>query len=1306
MLFRIYILFILCFSFISKGQTNTSLKSQYDSLMALKQYSLAVNKAKEIRTYERRLLGDTSINNVLNLLYIANAFTSLNNDSSLSYYDLAINTLSKQNRVTNWLNALAHYNKGIVYESKQDSKSAINELNISAKQLEELNLKNTNIYFSSIYKLGSLYKLVNDYSSSIDYFTKSFAFIRRDEFDTYLLPAIENVSDSYYLLKDFDNAKKYHQMYLQTVGEIHGYNSTNYINALNNFGFFYFRIKQYDKALIYYGQVLERLKSTNYDDSLNLAIFNRNIANCKMELGQHESARDFYLKSYIIRKTKSGINNKDGADILYDLGNINYKLFKYQIAKQYYEHALSVSDSINGINNMYSAMILRQLGNLFVDTYDYDAAEKCLKRSKEIRNKIVGVNDPKYLIILNDIAILYETQNKFDLAETEYRALIELTELNHGKNNPELLFPLVNLGLLNEKQGRFKESLKLYNRSIEIYDSNNLNEPIKYINLLNRIGMSYLSMGYFSNAENYFQNAFKICETNSLNNTDRYYEIINSLGLLYMQTEDYRKSEEMFLKAISYYKEIKKDPLDISKLLNNLAILYSKIGNYEKSVRICNEVINIRSKLDLKDNLLLADTYVSSAALALNYNKVDSTTLNNLLIAKATYEKLLLQSSLNYMNILNCIGMYYSHNGEWLKERKIYQQILENKIDSSENKLVLVHVLKNMANNYLGQNEYEDAILYQRKSLSLSRSVFGVNSSGYLSSLNNLILTFASKQDYDSAFKYTQELHELKRKEIINNFQWMSGVEKENYIKANLIYSYNIYSVTSYLYNQNNKVLEIAFNQALLSKGILLESNRQFDEKIRTLKDTALLNKYNLLKQLKYSSAKLHSQSYYINDRIRELDYLADSLEKTLTRASVEYSNIKNSLTLGINEIRKNISKEEAVIEFVRMYNFKEKKFYYCAFILKGNDKNLDFVNLCSEEELLKYAPENELGELYELLWLPLESKLNNVSNIYYSPDGLLNNIPFHALYTLVNENRVYTADKYSLHQLISNRVLVNKQNEPQIFDVNIALFGGINYNDYPVLDKDTIIDQSNEIEFLLKQSLADKKNTRTGISFLPGTKKEINNISKLLKDSKWTIDVYENKAASENNFKALTGKNNRTILHIATHGFSFPDKDENKSDNVAYMIKGDEQYKAANNPMIRSGLLFSGANITWKGMADSLVMKTNEDGVLTAYELSQIDLKNTKLVILSACETGKGFIQGSEGTFGLKRALKLAGVDNMIVSLWKVPDDATMEMMTLFYNELIKTKKPISSFEKAQKFMRFKYPTEPKKWAGFVLIR
>jgi CHAT domain-containing protein len=118
------------------------------------------------------------------------------------------------------------------------------------------------------------------------------------------------------------------------------------------------------------------------------------------------------------------------------------------------------------------------------------------------------------------------------------------------------------------------------------------------------------------------------------------------------------------------------------------------------------------------------------------------------------------------------------------------------------------------------------------------------------------------------------------------------------------------------------------------------------------------------------------------------------------------------------------------------------------------------------------------------------------------------------------------------------------------------------------------------------------------------------------------------------------------------------------------------------------------------------MLAKTGEDGILTALEVSNLPLRNTKLVVLSACETGLGKIEGSEGTFGLKRGFKLAGVEQIIVSLWSVPDKETMELMELFYTDLSKTHSAVISFEKAQKEMRIKYPSEPEKWAGFVLVR
>ena len=161
-----------------------------------------------------------------------------------------------------------------------------------------------------------------------------------------------------------------------------------------------------------------------------------------------------------------------------------------------------------------------------------------------------------------------------------------------------------------------------------------------------------------------------------------------------------------------------------------------------------------------------------------------------------------------------------------------------------------------------------------------------------------------------------------------------------------------------------------------------------------------------------------------------------------------------------------------------------------------------------------------------------------------------------------------------------------------------------------------------------------------------------------------------------------------------------------NKSSEILISQNRSDCLDAPEDPMLRCSLMLSGSNISWTGNPQGMIEQTGDDGILTAAEVANMDLSNTKHVVLSACETGLGKIEGSEGTFGLKRGFKLAGVEQLIVSLWSVPDKETMELMTLFYSDLTQSLNQVSSFERAQKEMRLKYPTDPEKWAGFVLVR
>jgi CHAT domain-containing protein len=165
-------------------------------------------------------------------------------------------------------------------------------------------------------------------------------------------------------------------------------------------------------------------------------------------------------------------------------------------------------------------------------------------------------------------------------------------------------------------------------------------------------------------------------------------------------------------------------------------------------------------------------------------------------------------------------------------------------------------------------------------------------------------------------------------------------------------------------------------------------------------------------------------------------------------------------------------------------------------------------------------------------------------------------------------------------------------------------------------------------------------------------------------------------------------------VLHIATHGFFFPDPNS-KSDGPSFTI--------ADDPMIRSGLILAGAEHGWK--TGKPLRPDMEDGVLTAYEISRMNLRNTELVVLSACKTGLGDIQGNEGVYGLQRAFKIAGARYLLMSLWEAPDKPTQEFMEAFYAEWLDKSRPIpDAYRAAQAQMQGRYEN-PYFWAGFVLV-
>jgi CHAT domain-containing protein len=325
---------------------------------------------------------------------------------------------------------------------------------------------------------------------------------------------------------------------------------------------------------------------------------------------------------------------------------------------------------------------------------------------------------------------------------------------------------------------------------------------------------------------------------------------------------------------------------------------------------------------------------------------------------------------------------------------------------------------------------------------------------------------------------------------------------------------------------------------------------------------------------------------------------------------------------------------------------------------------------------------------LYQAIWQPLEQALQGAKTVYYAPSGLLHKVSFAALSPATG---TYLGERYELRQVGSTGVVTRrKQNSISATD-RFLLAGGIQYNS-----------DTTSIKFW---------------SYLPGTLEESKGISNTLSSKKHPVKQLLGKEASEASFKQEAPK--AEVLHIATHGYFFPDleqekealKKSTKSKGEVLAFRGDTEGWIGNslyanwnfvqnsNPMRRSGLALANANDVWtRGLG-----LESEDGVLTAQELSNTDLRKAKLVVLSACETGLGDIKGSEGVFGLQRGLKQAGAGSIIMSLWRVPDKETSEFMQVFYSNLLSMKDIRKAFVFAQKTMQKKY--DPYYWAAVVLV-
>jgi len=709
--------------------------------------------------------------------------------------------------------------------------------------------------------------------------------------------------------------------------------------------------------------------------------------------------------------------------------------------------------------------------------------------------------------------------------------------------------------------------------------------------------------------------------------------------------------------------EILEEMADYYKSIHNAVTAYRLICLSQLEKRYCGQTLTDEDYLK-EASYMFGEQLLNDSVLRSRIQKIADKDIVSKQVQKAS----------------ELLGLSYASSLTDFEKGIHYYQKAANIAHESKDSLSEAKYIAEIGTIYFALKEYNKAFAYMQKSEKTN-----------LRLRNRELLTLMTHIPNDSIVKIRFPfLYESTTKQLKKQMLDTNSEGREMLVR---LMPYSILKSMIYYYPNLPVCADIAYNSILLYKGLLQNTQKTVSEYIANSNDNNLKKQYDKLQilrgkeELYESTLELATQSQIENTELELL--ILENLSKKKVLADLE---------ITWDDVRKKLGKEDVAIEFIEINKqecFDRSAFCYGALILRRDYKHPVFIVLDSKETIdnnidsllhsvksssrLILSRWNTASErLYNLIWGKLIDYIHPGDNVYFSTDGLMHKTPIELLSDGFGN---YANEKYNMFRLSSTRELCKKRKEGIS---NVILYGGLLYDAKP---------QGQEVDSLDAFQHYEDSSERSGWNYLPASETEVDSISSLLVSHRINVIKKKGLDGTEESFKDLSGLD-LSIVHIATHGFYFPQKETQYLDYF--------QSQMDISPMKRSGLMMTGGQTAWTGKKN---IEQEHDGILTSEEISTIDLSNVSLVVLSACQTGLGDIDtGAEGVIGIQRAFKLAGVQSLLMSLWKVDDNATSYMMQTFYSRMLSGETKHNAFKAAQQEVRKKHPN-PYYWAGFVLL-
>lgn len=1086
----------------------------------------------------------------------------------------------------------------------------------------------------------------------------------------------------------------------------------------------------YDLALCNLSKITQNDNYSNklrHTISLNKANSYTTEALLQKSLANYNKAIELELKSLTIRNNICGNESFESSISLNNLSTYYSDLGKYKKAIELATAAISIQErTIARTSPDYTASLNNLAGYYFLKG-NYAEAIRLATEILNLDEIIFGNEHPNYAITLSNLATYKSAIGEYSEAlELEKNASI-IYEKTLGKDHLTYARSLSSIANYNSILGNYKEAISLNTETLKIYEKTLGKEHPTYALSINSLAELQVHIGNYPMATKLFTQALETAKKSLGPNHSAYATILHNMATCISILGDDRKAITLEKEALSIReKALGKESNAYSVSLHSLAVLNSSTGNYVEAIKYETESLNIIKKTLGKNHKSYS---TGSSCLASYYSALGNYEEAIKLDSEALYtiEQTFGKNHPDYANILSNLANDYYYYGNYVEASRLghealnirekvlgtqhpdYAEALSNvsmfnislgnlaeakrqimeasKIfqitfgQESHNYSIMLHKLA-LCNAL--QHNFSESIRLEKEVLKIFAKTIGKNHPDYRLALNDLTFYYFNSKDYintaQQAILTTEECNKI----VFSTFTDLTSHERTLFWNK---YSnwYNYYLPMFSYYISEPELSVATYNGALLAKELLLNADREMSQLILESNDKAFIQEY---RDLQFNKTILYKmlqkpKKEHITD-IDSIHRIVRKQEKELITKSKVYGDYTRNLQITWKEVQKKLNKEDIAIEFLAFPAGKDS-IIYAALILRPETTSPKMIPLFERKQLSNINKKDfyTTPTLSQLIWKPLEKELKGIKNVYFAPAGQLHNI---AIEHLPSSDSTFIAEQINFYRLSSTRQLVMIKDKSHIKEA--VLYGGLKYDaDTTALvvenKKYTDIPRDLNIQHTF---YPDSLNLRDGAKYLPATKIEAEQIKQALENTRLQPALYMDLRGTEESFKALSGKN-ISMLHIATHGFYWTETEARQTKDLDFLMMGDNNQSryVEDKALTRSGLLLSGANIALKG---NPLPEGLEDGILTAKELAGLDLRGLDLVVLSACQTGLGEITG-DGVFGLQHGFKKAGANTLLMSLWKVDDNATQLLMTQFYKNLLAGKSKFESLREAQKYVR-----------------